>query len=344
MASSAPALSVAAFPPLSFASAVHSVPSFPSPRYSPPISPVQTFSTSSSFASLSPSSSTVSLSSSPVGSNYQQQTVFKRQRLEPLILAATPAAGQSAASLSSVTFPPIQQQYATEKQPQQSQLARRRKRAKSEARTPSQSQGFDASVPPLLTLTVPSRTSWFSFDDIDAIEKRSLTEFFPKRQPSVTLTEPLPALPFVKSVLVSDSDSELSPSSYRIGPTHAVPITHYNYMQYRNSLIINYHLDPSQYLTVTEARRSVPVSVSAVMRLHAFLEQWGLINSQCHPTSAAATSLSYLPVTDTEVDTGAGEGSEVESVSSSAVESGAGETSDAEGSDEESKGQMTDED
>ncbi|CAG8529906.1 17930_t:CDS:2, partial [Racocetra fulgida] len=48
-----------------------------------------------------------------------------------------------------------------------------------------------------------------------------------------------------------------------------------------SDFIINtYRLNPGEYLTVTACRRNLAGDVCAVIRLHAFLEQWGLINYQ----------------------------------------------------------------
>jgi hypothetical protein len=51
-------------------------------------------------------------------------------------------------------------------------------------------------------------------------------------------------------------------------------------MQYRNYLILRSHLHPSSYLTGTQARQALSSPASASLRLHAFLEHWGLINKQ----------------------------------------------------------------
>ena len=39
-------------------------------------------------------------------------------------------------------------------------------------------------------------------------------------------------------------------------------------------------LNPTEYLTSTACRRNLAGDVCAIMRSHAFLEQWGLINYQ----------------------------------------------------------------
>jgi hypothetical protein len=51
-------------------------------------------------------------------------------------------------------------------------------------------------------------------------------------------------------------------------------------------------LNPTEYLTSTACRRNLAGDVCAIMRVHAFLEQWGLLNYQVHPTSI--TFLSQL--------------------------------------------------
>jgi SWI/SNF related-matrix-associated actin-dependent regulator of chromatin subfamily C len=45
-------------------------------------------------------------------------------------------------------------------------------------------------------------------------------------------------------------------------------------------MINTYRLNPSEYLTVTACRRNLAGDVGSIMRVHAFLEQWGLINYQ----------------------------------------------------------------
>lgn len=52
------------------------------------------------------------------------------------------------------------------------------------------------------------------------------------------------------------------------------------YLAYRNFMIDTYRLNPTEYVTSTAARRNLAGDVCAIMRVHAFLEQWGLINYQ----------------------------------------------------------------
>jgi len=52
------------------------------------------------------------------------------------------------------------------------------------------------------------------------------------------------------------------------------------YKDYRDFMVNTYRLNPAEYLTVTACRRNLAGDVCAIMRVHAFLEQWGLINYQ----------------------------------------------------------------
>jgi SWI/SNF related-matrix-associated actin-dependent regulator of chromatin subfamily C len=98
-------------------------------------------------------------------------------------------------------------------------------------------------------LVIPSYSSWFSLSTIHPIERKSLPEFFSKRNRSKT-----PAI----------------------------------FKDYRDFMINTYRLNPGEYLTVTACRRNLAGDVGAIMRVHAFLEQWGLINYQIDPDTRPA--------------------------------------------------------
>lgn len=93
-------------------------------------------------------------------------------------------------------------------------------------------------------IILPSYSTWFDMHAIHALEKKSLPEFFNSRNRSKT-----PAV----------------------------------YKDYRDFMINTYRLNPVEYLTVTACRRNLAGDVCAIMRVHAFLEQWGLINYQVDP-------------------------------------------------------------
>lgn len=88
---------------------------------------------------------------------------------------------------------------------------------------------------------IPSYSAWFDMSKIHPVERRALPEFFNSRNRSKT-----PAI----------------------------------YKDYRDFMVNTYRLRPSEYLTVTACRRNLAGDVCAIMRVHAFLEQWGLINYQ----------------------------------------------------------------
>jgi len=95
-------------------------------------------------------------------------------------------------------------------------------------------------------IIVPSYSSWFDMHAIHALEKKSVPEFFNNRNRSKT-----------SSV----------------------------YKDYRDFMVNSYRMNPTEYLTVTACRRNLAGDVCAIMRVHAFLEQWGLINYQVHSHS-----------------------------------------------------------
>ncbi|KAI8629035.1 putative RSC complex subunit [Xylariaceae sp. FL1651] len=90
-------------------------------------------------------------------------------------------------------------------------------------------------------IVLPSYSTWFDMNDIHNIERKALPEFFNSRNRSKT--------------------------------SHV-------YKDYRDFMINTYRLNPVEYLTVTACRRNLAGDVCAIMRVHAFLEQWGLINYQ----------------------------------------------------------------
>ncbi|KAI9657251.1 MAG: hypothetical protein M1831_004440 [Alyxoria varia] len=93
-------------------------------------------------------------------------------------------------------------------------------------------------------IILPSYSKWFDMHRINKIEENALPEFFNGRNRSKT-----PAV----------------------------------YKDYRDFMINTYRLNPTEYLTFTACRRNLAGDVCAIMRVHACLEQWGLINYQIDP-------------------------------------------------------------
>ena len=90
-------------------------------------------------------------------------------------------------------------------------------------------------------IIIPSYAAWFDMNQIHPIERKSLPEFFNGRNRSKT-----PAV----------------------------------YKDWRDFMINCYRLKPEEYLTFTACRRNLAGDVCAILRVHGFLEQWGLINYQ----------------------------------------------------------------
>eukprot|EP00041_Stephanoeca_diplocostata_P038162 m.1481305 g.1481305 ORF g.1481305 m.1481305 type:complete len:928 (+) comp25175_c0_seq2:188-2971(+) len=112
-----------------------------------------------------------------------------------------------------------------------------------------------------LSVIVPSSAAWFDYNALDEIEVKALPEFF------------------------NGSSKAKAPEIY---------------MAYRNFMIDTYRLNPREYLTATACRRSLTGDVGCILRVHAFLEQWGLINYQVEydsrPTPMAPPSASHFMV------------------------------------------------
>ena len=86
---------------------------------------------------------------------------------------------------------------------------------------------------------LPISSSWFNMDNIHEIEIKSLPEFFCGKFPSKT------------------------PQVYK---------------NYRNFIINLYRENTTMYLSSTTCRKRLPGDACAILRIHAFLEHWGLIN------------------------------------------------------------------
>lgn len=93
-------------------------------------------------------------------------------------------------------------------------------------------------------ISLPSCSSWFNIDDINEIEVNALPEFFAGKYPSK------------------------SPSVYK---------------EYRNFIINLYRQNPNTYLSATTCRRHLSGDVCSIIRIHSFLEHWGLINFKVDP-------------------------------------------------------------
>lgn len=97
---------------------------------------------------------------------------------------------------------------------------------------------------------IPSFAKWFDLNKIHDIEKKSLPDFF-----------------------VEDGSGYKSSQDYK----------------YIRDFIVNtFRLNPKEYLTITAVRRNLSGDVTNIIRIHQFLEQWGLINYQIDPKTKSS--------------------------------------------------------
>ncbi|CAD8073126.1 unnamed protein product [Paramecium sonneborni] len=90
-------------------------------------------------------------------------------------------------------------------------------------------------------IIVPSCTSWFKIDKIHSIEKENFKEYF------------------------NQENKYKTPQLYK---------------KHRNFIINLYYNTPNIYLTTTACRRQLAADACTIVRIHGFLNHWGIINSQ----------------------------------------------------------------
>ncbi|KAI5962159.1 RSC8 [Candida pseudojiufengensis] len=93
-------------------------------------------------------------------------------------------------------------------------------------------------------IIIPTFAKWFDLTKIHQIEKKSFPDFF------------------------DDAAIYKTPNTYKY---------------IRDFLVNTFRLNPKEYLTITSARRSLSGDVTNIIRIHQFLEKWGLINYQIDP-------------------------------------------------------------
>ncbi|KAL8456729.1 hypothetical protein ACS0TY_034830 [Phlomoides rotata] len=105
---------------------------------------------------------------------------------------------------------------------------------------------MERTTPELELYTIPSYSSWFSWNNIHEVERFTLREFFDGT--SVTRTPRI-------------------------------------YKDYRDFIISKYREDPSRKLTFTDVRKSLVGDISVLIKVFSFLEKWGLINFNVSDTN-----------------------------------------------------------
>lgn len=100
-------------------------------------------------------------------------------------------------------------------------------------------------------VVIPSFSKWFDMNETHLIEKKLFPDFFPAK---------------------TSDDTPVS--------VYKTPET---YKNMRDFMINTYRINPIEYLTVTAVRRNLAGDVASIIRVHRFLEKWGLINYQIDP-------------------------------------------------------------
>ncbi|KAK6465258.1 eighth largest subunit of RSC [Scheffersomyces coipomensis] len=93
----------------------------------------------------------------------------------------------------------------------------------------------------------PSFSKWFDFSKIHSIEKKSFPDFF------------------------NDNENKSPYKSQDV------------YKNMRDFIVNTFRLNPKEYLTITAIRKNLAGDVTSIIRIHQFLERWGLINYQIDP-------------------------------------------------------------
>lgn len=107
-------------------------------------------------------------------------------------------------------------------------------------------------APPLALKNLPFYSRWFEWAKVSRIERESLPEFFQEK-------------------------ASKTPQIY---------------LRMRNFMVALYWTNPKLYLTASACRKAIRGDACAVLRVHAFLEHWSLING-CYKPSTAGTN-TYL--------------------------------------------------
>ncbi|KAF8819764.1 SWIRM domain-containing protein [Cardiosporidium cionae] len=110
------------------------------------------------------------------------------------------------------------------------------------------------SAEPSSPYVLPTCSRWFDFQVVNAIERNQLSSLFSGS--SISLKE-----------------------------------KEHSYKLIRNTIVAAYRQNPQRYLSATECRKLIDGDAALILRLHSFLDYWGIINFQADPTTIPCTHL-----------------------------------------------------
>ena len=122
---------------------------------------------------------------------------------------------------------------------------------------------------------MPSYALWFSLDKIHEIEVKAFPDYFPANFTGMDANHAT-----TQSGEAADSTVNAAEVVTEEKPAGSSLKTPESYKELRDFIVNFYRANPKQYLTVTACRRHRVGDVSSIIRVHPFLEQWGLINYQ----------------------------------------------------------------
>jgi len=102
-----------------------------------------------------------------------------------------------------------------------------------------------------------------------------------------------PAASWFKREKIHEIEKLAFPSFFS-GESESVSKSPELYKEYRDFMMDTYQCKPENYLTVTACRRNLAGDACTILRVHAFLEYWGLINFQV-PNKSVILKYTYTP-------------------------------------------------
>eukprot|EP00918_Siedleckia_nematoides_P008362 GHVU01018121.1.p1 GENE.GHVU01018121.1~~GHVU01018121.1.p1 ORF type:complete len:318 (+),score=77.10 GHVU01018121.1:161-1114(+) len=122
---------------------------------------------------------------------------------------------------------------------------------------PVMMMGPQGGPPAASTVQLPSCSRWFDTDKVHDVEREQLYVFFA-------------GYPGLDDAKREDE-----------------------YLKIRNAIVHKYRQNVSRHLTVTDCRRIIDGDAALLLRLHSFLDYWGIINFQADPATVPSQSRLY---------------------------------------------------
>lgn len=174
-------------------------------------------------------------------------------------------------------------------------------RVHNEAKQPINMVNLEVSANPT-NVSIPAYSAWYEPGKVHEIEKRSLPEFFNSQSFPSSKSQ----TSFVENSNEKNIDESVSNSMVQsFNTVQSTPVVEQStgknrnlekvYIEARDFMVQTYRMRPQDYLTLTMCRRHLTGDVGSLVRIHSFLEQWGLINKDCPAEITRARRPVILP-------------------------------------------------